>query len=348
MLASRIALTLALLPALSLASGCDEKQKPEPTGGDVADSDDSQDPEGEGDTKEEEEGGSSGSTGDIESEDESESGSSSQGQDDPPAPPPPAPRPSAAEPCDWSAPYHDERNYRECTTEGGIAGESFCVIVEGEEVWTQCFPDAACEPGFGEDYGCMGNICVYDGEKLYEYSWAEDDCNTPLVLNFDGAPLTFTAATAASFDITGAGECVSTDWPTLPWLALDRDGDGSIESGRELFGNGSVLASGTRASHGFEALAEFDANHDGTIDAADPVFAELVLWADDDGDRRGELAEMTPVGNFGLVAIHLDVAVRGECDGRGNCGRERASFEFRGPTGELRTGEVVDVYLACQ
>lgn len=81
---------------------------------------------------------------------------------------------------------------------------------------------------------------------------------------------------------------------------------------------------------------------------SDPVFAELVLWSDDDGDRRGELVEMTPVANFGLVAIHLDVAVRGECDGRGNCGRERASFEFRAPTGEIRTGEVVDVYLACQ
>jgi hypothetical protein len=347
MLASRIALTLALLPALTLASGCDEKQKPEPNGGEVADSDDSQDSEDEGETKEEEESdGPSGSTGDIEGEDES--GSTSNGQEEPPAPPPPAPAGGKAQPCVWSDTYHDERNYQECTTAGGLAGESFCVLIDGEEVWTECFADPVCEPGEGEDYGCMGNVCAYDGEKLYWYSWSEDDCNTPLVLNFDGAPLTFTAATAASFDITGAGECVSTDWPTLPWLALDRDGDGTIESGRELFGNGSVLASGARASHGFEALAEFDANLDGTIDAADPVFAELVLWADDDGDRRGELAEMTPVGNFGLVAIHLDVAVRGECDGRGNCGCERASFEFRAPTGEIRTGEVVDVYLACQ
>lgn len=344
MLASRIALALALLPALTLASGCDEKQKTGPNDGEVADSDDSDDQEGETtDEEDEDEGGSSGSSGGVEEE---ESGSTSHGQDEPPSPP--APTGGKAQPCVWSETYHDARNYQACTTEGGLAGESFCVLIDGEEVWTECFVDPVCEPGEGEDYGCMGNVCAYDGEKLYWYSWQEDECNTPLVLNFDGAPLTFTAATAASFDITGAGECVSTDWPTLPWLALDRDGDGTIESGRELFGNGSVLAGGSRARHGFEALAEFDANHDGTIDAKDPVFAELVLWADDDGDRRGELSEMTPVANVGLVAIHLDVAVRGECDGRGNCGRERASFEFRGPTGEIRTGEVVDVYLACQ
>ncbi|MDC0666891.1 hypothetical protein [Nannocystis radixulma] len=119
-------------------------------------------------------------------------------------------------------------------------------------------------------------------------------------------------------------------------------------SGRELFGSGTVLASGLPARHGFEALAEHDLNRDGKIDAADPVFAELVLRSDGDGDRRGELAELLPVRHVDLVAIHLDVAVRAECDERGSCGRERARFEYRGLGGEVRSGEVVDVYLVCQ
>lgn len=347
MLASRIALTLALLPALTLAPGCDDKQEPDPNDGEVADSDDSDDSEGSSGTGDA--GDESGSTTDH--GEEEESGSTTNGQEEPdepvdPPPPPPS-KPDAAVPCVADDPW-GEGNYQECTTAEGLPGESYCVLVGEEQVWSECSAEVECTPGSGYDQGCLGDICAFDGTHLYTYSWSEPDCNTPLVLNFDGAPLTFTAATAASFDISGVGECLSTDWPTLPWLALDRDGDGAIESGRELFGSGSVLASGSRASHGFEALAEFDANRDGTIDAADPVFAELVLWSDGDGDRRGELTEMTPVTASGLVAIHLDVAVRGECDGRGNCGRERARFEFRAATGEIRTGEVVDVYLACQ
>ena len=131
-------------------------------------------------------------------------------------------------------------------------------------------------------------------------------------------------------------------------MALDRDGDGVISSGRELFGSGSVLASGARAEHGFEALAEFDVDGDGKITAADPVFAELTLWSDHDNDRRGELRELVPVSQVDLVAIDLDFDRHVECDDRGNCGRERSAFEFRDSTGTIRNGEIVDVYLACQ
>ncbi|PCC67929.1 hypothetical protein SAMN02745121_04728 [Nannocystis exedens] len=348
----RIALSLALLPALVLAPACDEKQGPGPdTGAVVDDTTDGPDtttdvPDGppEPDTTDgeppcddpvpEPDGGT---TCDI-PEPEPE-------PDDEPEPPPPEPRPEAVQSC----PDLEWPGTKECTTEGGEPGTSMCFVYEGEERWTECSVEPpACDPNYNWDMGCIGEICAFDGTDLYLYSWAEDECDTPLVLNFDGAPLRFEAAAAASFDISGAGQCLSTDWPTLPWLALDRDRDGAIDSGRELFGSGTVLRSGRRASHGFEALAEHDLNRDGKIDAADPVFAELVLWSDGDGDRRGELSELVPVGHVDLVAIHLDVAVRAECDDRGNCGRERARFEFKNAAGELRSGEVVDVYLACQ
>ncbi|MCY1069985.1 calcium-binding protein [Nannocystis sp. RBIL2] len=351
MLSPRIVLSLALLPALVLAPGCDEKQGPGPNTGDVADdtttdgpdSGDSPDGPPEPDTTDGE-GATTSQNPDepVGHEEESES----EGDDEPQPPPPqPEPRPEAVEVC----PDLEWPHTKECTTEGGEAGSSMCFMYEGEEHWTECSTEEpVCDPNYNWDMGCIGEICAFDGTDLYLYSWAEDECDTPLVVNFDGAPLRFEAAAAASFDISGAGQCLSTDWPTLPWLALDRDRDGAIDSGRELFGSGTVLSSGRRASHGFEALAEHDLNRDGKIDRADPVFAELVLWSDGDRDRRGELSELVPVAQAELVAIHLDVAVRAECDDRGNCGRERARFEFKDVAGQVRSGEVVDVYLACQ
>lgn len=334
----RIALALALLPAFILAPACDDKEVPGPDTGEAADTD------GTGETTDGEDtpAATTGATDGEDTDARDTEASSSTGTDptDPVDPPPPA-KPEPAVQCPGELAM-------ECTAEGGEMGQSICLVVDGEQVWTACVPALECYPGDSWDQGCTGQICAFDGEQLYLYSWSEPDCNTPLVLNFDGAPLRFDAAAAAAFDISGVGECLSTDWPALPWLALDRDGDGAIESGRELFGSGTRLRGGARASDGFEALRELDANRDGRIDTADPAFAELVLWSDGDGDRRGELAELLPVTAVDLVAIHLDVAVRIECDDRGNCGRERSRFEFRAPTGEVRSGEVVDVYLACQ
>ena len=240
---------------------------------------------------------------------------------------------------------------RECRTGAGAEGLEVCVLVDGEPVWTTCeaVEDVACMPGDNYDMGCLGSTCVFDGERLEYVSWQTDpECATPLVLQFEAAPLRFEPSpAAASFDFAAGGGC-HTDWPSAPWLALDRDRDGAIDSGRELFGSGTRLRSGARASHGFEALAELDADGDRRITPADPMFAELVLWRDADADRSGALTELTAAGDAGLVAIHLDFARAGECDARGNCGLERAAFEFRAADGSLKIGEVVDVYLACQ
>ena len=318
-------LALVLLPCITFAPGCDEFSKKgsasEGTGG----------MESTGDTED--------SEGDTDGATDGEAGSSTTDE----APPPVKPDPVA--PCD-----EDAWSGTACTAAGGVEGTSFCIVVDGKEVQTPCYPDLEipCYPGDSFDQGCLGHICAWDGTNLYSHDWSEPNCDTPLVVDFAGGPLQFEPVGAASFDIMGASECAATDWPVLPWLALDRDGDGAISDGRELFGSGTVMATGLRAADGFQALAELDADRDGKLTAADPAFADLVLWTDRDGDRRGELAELLPVREASLVAIDLAYASRVECDERGNCGRERARFEFRAPTGEVRTGEIVDVYLACQ
>ncbi|MDC0716440.1 hypothetical protein [Nannocystis bainbridge] len=245
-----------------------------------------------------------------------------------------------------------------CTTAGGEEGTSLCVVSWGAEEWTTCAVEHACTPDdVFEEGECQGTHCaILEGALSVEQWYSEDPCCgtddpccwTPLVVSFDGEPIRFEAAGAAAFDISGQGSCLSTDWPAQPWLALDRDGDGLIGSGRELFGSGTLLTTGVRASHGFEALGEFDVDRDGKITAADPIFHELVLWSDHNSDRRGALGELMPVAEAELIAIDLGFGRRYDCDERGNCGVERSAFEFRDALGAVRSGQIVDVHLPCQ
>lgn len=189
--------------------------------------------------------------------------------------------------------------------------------------------------------------CLYDAAVCQDGTWI---CGpTPLVLSFDGQAPELTPASGATFDLGGVGERSSTDWPTsaTPWLALDRDGDGAVSGGAELFGSAVRLADGSLARHGFEALAELDANGDRRIDAADPAFARLLVWADLDADRASTSRELTVAteGSRRLVAVELDHHVGVLCDARHNCGVERATFHWMDEAGRLHAGEVVDVHL---
>jgi hypothetical protein len=176
--------------------------------------------------------------------------------------------------------------------------------------------------------------------------------NTPLVVVWGGEPVAYRAAPDGAGGGRGEtfaftpGAPAATDWPTAatPWLALDRDGDGAITSGAELFGNHT---GGQSYANGFAALATLDANGDGVLDARDPAFARLVLWTDRDGDRASSPAELAPLA-ASVVSISLADHVDTRCDARGNCEGERAPLVGRDATGALHRGEVVDVYLATR
>ncbi len=332
---------LALLPAFALLGACDTEDEDTTDGmsdlededlvedaededaddQDAEDADDDEDPAGEDEDTDE----------DAEQEDEDEDTRSG----------------VRFEPCDWET----MEDGVACEMEDGQAGRQECILVAGEEVLTPCsLEEPACNAGDTWDDVCSGNDCLWDAEaeEFYEESWSDDDdCNTPLVVNFDGGPIEYGPVAAATFDLSTNGSCTNTAWPTSPWLALDRDGDGMIRSGAELFGNATAMASGDQASNGFAALAELDTNLDGRISAKDERFSELVLWNDWDADRLGAYGELQPLSETSLVSIDLGYSKRAECDGNGNCGIERASFEYR-KGNATAFGEVVDVHLLCQ
>ena len=216
-------------------------------------------------------------------------------------------------------------------------------------------PPMTCEPG--EERACfppgMGPSAGNGGPRMHcelfadgSYHWQISSCNTPLVMSFEAdAKVAFTKpeaparADAASFPI---GLSQNTEWVSAvtPWLALDADGSGCIESQAELFGGSADDA------NGFDKLARLDENHDGVIDERDPVFAKLVLWADRDQDKQCKPGELTRVRDAGLVSIDLHYTSN-DRPRFGSFEGERASFVFRdADRGGERRGRVVDVYLA--
>lgn len=172
---------------------------------------------------------------------------------------------------------------------------------------------------------------------------------TPLVLAFDREPITYSEASTAGFDLVGRGARLASDWPTAstPWLALDRDHDGAIHDATELFGSAVTLSTGARAKHGFEALAELDENRDGQIDARDARFADLAMWLDADANRSTDAGELVGLdaGGRRIVSIDLGYHVSQDCDARGNCAIERATFAWIDGLGGAHVGEIVDVHL---
>lgn len=116
----------------------------------------------------------------------------------------------------------------------------------------------------------------------------------PLVLDLTGeGPATTGREGGKVFDLQGQGEEAPTSFVTggSAFLALDRNGNGRIDSGLELFGDQHG------AADGFAELARFDANSDGRIDAKDPVYSQLELLYGD--GRQDSLADA------GITAIDL-------------------------------------------
>jgi hypothetical protein len=109
------------------------------------------------------------------------------------------------------------------------------------------------------------------------------------------------------FDHNADGVKNGTGWVNADdgLLVLDRDGNGTIDSGRELFGDNTIKSNGERAKNGFDALADFDLNADGKIDALDDVFANLRIWRDLNQDGISQSEELLTLSDLNIASINL-------------------------------------------
>lgn len=126
-----------------------------------------------------------------------------------------------------------------------------------------------------------------------------------LDLNGDGIVNTLPMSRGIHFDLDNSGFAEQTSWvaPEDGLLVLDRNNNNFIDGGAELFGTETLLSSGEYAAHGFEALAEFDANRDGVIDSGDAIYSSVRVWRDANSNGLADSGELKSLGELNIKSI---------------------------------------------
>lgn len=134
----------------------------------------------------------------------------------------------------------------------------------------------------------------------------------PLVLDLGKTGIELTSIeNGVHFDLDNNGFAELTAWIGTEdgFLAIDRNGNGFIDNGGELFGDQVVLNDGSISSSGFAALADLDENCDGIIDVSDREFMNLRVWIDENHNGISESNELMTLSELDIVSIDLNYTV---------------------------------------
>ena len=194
-------------------------------------------------------------------------------------------------------------------------------------------PPSTCESCSGAYYGtcdfstyCDYNTCL----------WACPPPSSPIIIDISGEGFQLTDAEhGVDFDFYGNGKKVRISWTAAgaqnAWLVYDRNGNGLIDSGRELFGNITTQPKCSNPN-GFLALGWYDTlagggNGDGVIDSRDRIFPFLRLWIDANHDGISQPNELHTLHSLGVESISLDYKETRRVDQYGNQFRYRAEVD---------------------
>ena len=204
------------------------------------------------------------------------------------------------------------------------------------------YPTSGCSGSLVSLTGICGrpqwfvNKC-YDGDEGYEP--CECIAESPILIDVNGDGFSLTDSSAGvDFDLNADGRASRHSWTSTnsddAWLVLDRNGNGTIDNGSELFGNFTQQPDPPNGAerNGFRALAEYDqplrgGNGDGLITKSDSVFASLRLWQDDNHNGVSEPSELRTLEDTGLKTLELDYKASQKIDQYGNRFRYRAKVK---------------------
>lgn len=195
-----------------------------------------------------------------------------------------------------------------------------------------------------EDITCIpGDNCTYPGNNGCPEGYARlyrDSCccspSSPILVDIDGNGFSLTDAEhGVRFDIFANATPRLLGWTSAnsddAWLVLDRNHNGAIDDGSELFGNFTPQPTppSGQSRNGFLALAEYDkpaggGNGDGIISRNDSIFLSLRLWRDMNHNGVSEANELHKLADTGLNSIELTYKESKKTDEHGNQFRYRA------------------------
>lgn len=147
-------------------------------------------------------------------------------------------------------------------------------------------------------FSAKGNAITADGRTLdfnvnlsmsrsfcetyseYNFSQYEQVLTDPLVIHLEDNPAAVSEQTFFfDIDSDGVDDELNMLGSGLGYLALDKNNDGKINNGSELFG--------TKSGNGFAELAQYDSDNNGWIDEADAIYSKLKVWIkDSDGNDK--------------------------------------------------------------
>lgn len=208
---------------------------------------------------------------------------------------------------------------------------------EPQECNQNCTPYWPLEAG-----GCESpvNYCGFQWGCAFGLTDGGQGCccgATPILIDVAGNGFSLTNAyEGVNFDMGGEGRREPIAWTTADtddaWLVIDRNGNGRIDSAKEMFGNFTEQTQGSVPANGFLALAEFDklsngGNDDGLISKNDSIFKDLRLWQDVNKNGISEASELRSLKQLGLKTIELDYKESKRTDQHGNQFKYRAKVK---------------------
>jgi hypothetical protein len=241
----------------------------------------------------------------------------------------------------------------EASDSAGTSGPSAAVTVTTQS-----------EPGGSSGNGCSGGSVICGGEGIQSGAGNISVCDpstcdcefaSPIIIDTTGHGFHLTSLqNGVKFDILNSGIPIKIAWTTAgsgnAFLALDRNHNGRVDNGGELFGNHTQQPPSANPN-GFLALEEFDkpengGNGDGIIDSRDAVYSKLLLWIDENHDGISQPNELHTLPELGVYSISLKYREEPMTDQYGNWFHYRSAVNPDPLDGESKDGRLTyDVFF---